>query len=127
MADKIISFGVSSCIQVQYEEKEAANKLQQALSEMQISAQVTKLGDRRGSQTEEQKLLDNADAELTLKLLQITPKEKELEVKRSDSEFLRDFRNSTSGKQFTAAGFSQAIIMTTDGSDEMSIDGPSLE
>jgi hypothetical protein len=49
---------------------------------------VTKLTATRRCSSIKKKLFDDADAELTLKLLRITPKEKELEVQRSDSEFL---------------------------------------
>ena len=52
---------------------------------MQITSQVINLANARGCQTVKKKLFADADAELTLKLLKITPKEKELEVQRSDS------------------------------------------
>ena len=98
-------------------------KLQSALQEMQITSQVANLANARGCQTVKKKLFADADAELTLKLLKITPKEKELEVQRSDSEFLKDY-NSTTAKQ--QPGFSQAILMTEDGED-LSVEPPSLE
>ena len=81
------------------------------------------MGNSRGCPTIKKKLFADADAELTLKLLKITPKEKELEVQRSDSEFLKDY-NSTTAKQ--QSGFSQAMIMT-EGSEDLSIEPPSLE
>ena len=79
---------------------------------MQISAQVSKRGSsgvgnnsstcssKAAVPSNKKKLLDGgcADAELTLKLLKITPKDEydeQLQVKRSDSEFLKDFYNST--------------------------------
>ena len=86
-------------------------------------AQVARTNDARGCPATKKKLFDDADAELTLKLLKITPKEKELEVQRSDSEFLKDY-NSTTAKQ-QPPGFSQVIVMT-EGSDE-SIEAPCLE
>jgi hypothetical protein len=52
---------------------------------------VAKLNSTRRCSSIKKKLFDNADAELTLKLLKITPKEKELEVHRRDSEFLKQF------------------------------------
>ena len=61
---------------------------------MQISAQVNKLGSTRSCQAAKKQLYDDADAELTLKLLRITPNVEALEVVRSDSEFLKDY-NST--------------------------------
>lgn len=64
----------------------------------------------------------DADPELTLKLLKITPKENELEVRRSDSEFLQDF-NSTSMKQQCTS----QVIISTEGSDNLSMDNPTLE
>jgi len=50
---------------------------------------VANLKSSRHCNSFKKKLFDDADAELTLKLLKITPKEKELEVQRSDSEFLK--------------------------------------
>lgn len=51
--------------------------------------------------------LEDTDAEFTLNLLQITTKEKELCIKKTDSDFFRDFnassrvRNSlTNGSEF---------------------------
>lgn len=90
---------------------------------MQITSQVANLANARGCQMVKKKLFADADAELTLKLLKITPKEKELEVQRSDSEFLKDY-NSTTAKQ--QPGFSQAILMTEDGED-LSVEPPTLE
>lgn len=84
------------------------------------------MSNARGCLPTKNKLLDDADAELTLKLLKITPKEKELEVHRSDSEFLKDY-NSTKAKQHPQhPGFSQ-VILPTDGSDDHSIEAPNFE
>ena len=71
-----------------------AEKLQLALSEMQIPVQVSKLASSRSCHSTKKKLFNDDDAELTLKLLKITPKVEELSVQRSDSEFLKDY-NST--------------------------------
>ena len=60
---------------MQYEEHEQASKLQQALAEMQISSTVQKIQSARGCKPTKKKVLADADpdAELTLKLLKITP------------------------------------------------------
>ena len=65
---------------MQYEEKEPAEKLQQALAEMQITVKVERLASARNCQSTKKKLFNDADAELTLKLLKITPKVEELSV-----------------------------------------------
>ena len=67
-------------IQVQYEEKEPAEKLQQALAEMQITVSVERLASARSCHSTKKKLFNDADAELTLKLLKITPKVEDLSV-----------------------------------------------
>ena len=64
---------------------------------MQITAEVAQLSSARSCTVTKNKIFDDADAELTLKLLKITPKVEELEVQRSDSEFLKDY-NSTKAK-----------------------------
>ena len=61
---------------------------------MQISATVTKLQSARGCANAKKKIFDDPDAELTLKLLKISPKLNELNIKRTDSEFMKDY-NST--------------------------------
>jgi len=65
---------------VHYDEKEQATCLQQALSEMQIMAQVTKLVSTRSSFAPKKQLFTDVDPELTLKLLKITPQQNELQV-----------------------------------------------
>ena len=70
------------------------------------------------------KLFDDADPELTLNLLKIT-KESELEIQRSDSEFMQDY-NSTSKQQQERLSTAH-IIISTEGSDNVSLDAPNLE
>ena len=115
----------SSHIQVHYEEKEAAYKLQQFLMGRSIEVTVSKTSCAPRCPSVKKQLFqdDDADPELTLKLLKITPKVEELEVQRSDSEFLQDY-NSTSLKQ--QCGASQVII-STEGTDDLSMDNPTLE
>ena len=60
-------------IQVQYADKESALKLCSVLKEMQIHFTMTKLQNARGCQAVKKKLFEDPDAELTLKLLKITP------------------------------------------------------
>jgi len=60
---------------------------------------------------------------LTLKLLKITPPVNELNVKRTDSEFMKDY-NSTA-KQPPA--HSQAIISTEGSEDALVAERPSLD
>lgn len=77
----------------------------------------------RGSHPTKKKIFNDADAELTLKLLKITPKVEELSVQRSDSEFLKDY-NSTARQQSA----SSQVVISTEGSDEnVSLEAPILE
>ena len=101
-------------------DNDSAQKLHLALEKMQVASHVTKLQNARGCQTAKKKLFQDADAELTLKLLKITPKTNELQVQRTDSEFLKDY-NSTAKQQSAASHH----IISTEGSDDH--DSPSLE
>lgn len=65
---------------------------------MQISSHVAKLMSARGNSVPKKKLFTDVDPALTLKLLKITPQLNELQVQRSDSEFLKDY-NSTAKQQ----------------------------
>ena len=67
--------------------------------------------------------MEDPDAELTLKLLKLTPQENELTVVRSDSEFMKDY-NSTAKQQSSA---SQIIISTEDSENVSATDPPTLE
>lgn len=76
------------------------------------------------------KIFDDAHAELTLKLLKISPKVNELAVVKSDSEFLQEY-NSTAKKQthnISQSEQSQAQhIISTEGSECPSIEVPNFE
>lgn len=83
LKDFLASFGTvltvldiheSDCIQVQYDDRNSAQKLQTALLEMSIVAQMGKLSSFAGGQSTKKELFYDADASLTLKLLKITPK-----------------------------------------------------
>ena len=81
---------------------------------------MCKLSTLREAQSIKKKLFDETDAQLTLKLLKITPKENELEVRRSDSEFMKDYNS--------AAMQSSHIVNTTEGSEEiLSTEAPTFE
>ena len=96
-------------IQVQYAEKESAHKLLQALAEREIDAKLS-----AGCESNYREQSQQIDAQLTLKLLKISPKVNELKLKKSDSEFLKDF-NSTSLHQYCS---SSQLIVSTEESDE---------
>ena len=67
------------------------------------------------------KLFQDPDAQQTLNLLCLKPKE--LEVRKTDSEFLKDY-NTTAMQQTIPS--SHAVI-TTEGSENLSTEAPSLE
>lgn len=96
-------------IQVQYAEKESALKLLQALAEREIDAKLS-----AGCESNYREQSQQIDAQLTLKLLKISPKVNELKLRKSDSEFLKDF-NSTSMHQYVSS--SQLIVSTDEDSD----------
>lgn len=98
LLQKLIDFWLNRSIQVQYADQESAIKLCQALYKMQIGASMTRLNSARGGQSVKKKLFEDPDAELTLKLLKITPQLNGLQVQRTDSEFMKDY-NSTANKQ----------------------------
>lgn len=93
---------------MQYAEKESALKLLSALSEKEIEAKLSVGCDSNYKECQQ------IDAQLTLKLLKISPKVNELKLKKSDSEFLKDF-NSTSLHQYVSS--SQLIVSTEDSED----------
>ena len=97
-----------SYIHVHYAEKESANKLLSALVEQQIDAKLSSACESNFKESQQ------IDAQLTLKLLKISPKVNELKLKKSDSEFLKDF-NSTSLHQYCS---SSQLIVSTEESDE---------
>ena len=67
------------------------------------------------------KLFQDPDAQQTLNLLCLKPKE--LEVKKTDSEFLKDY-NTTAMQQSAP---SSQVVITTEGSENLSTEAPSLE
>lgn len=67
------------------------------------------------------KLFQDPDAQQTLNLLCLKPKE--LEVRKTDSEFLKDY-NTTAMQQSVP---SSQVVITTEGSENLSTEAPSLE
>jgi len=84
---------------------------------------VAKLSNFRGCNALKKKLFQDQDAELTLKLLKITPQMNGLQVKRTDSEFLKDYNSTARQKSSTSH-----IIISTEGSESVeNSEPPSLE